>query len=165
MGLRSHEEPPVIGIDASARIVDPTALDAFLLKDLVDSLQARSILLTKLYVQPCLGARRHSAVCVEVTSDIGETRAGPDQARGIEADGQEVRRGLHDPVVAVSTFSIDPASVPKGTKQVRDAFEPCPFGLAIPMRPMKGTPCGVFEGSLEICLHICCARRVKGFGV
>jgi hypothetical protein len=77
VGLRSNEEPPVVGIDSNARIVDPTALDPFVPKDLVDSLQADSIFLAKLQVQPCLGACRHSAISVEVPSHVGETRRGP----------------------------------------------------------------------------------------
>ena len=136
MGLRPHEEPPVFRIDPNARIVDPTALDPFELKGLVNLFQAASIFLAKLHVQSRLGARRHPAICVEVPSHVGETRLGPDQCRGIEADGQELRRGLHDPVVPISTFSIDPTAMPEGTEQTRDPFEPRSVGLTVPMRAM-----------------------------
>jgi len=48
MRSSAYEEPPVVGVNRGARIVNPTARDAPTGKDLRDYLQARSILLAEL---------------------------------------------------------------------------------------------------------------------
>src|SRR5205823_6235407 len=77
MRLTTNVEPPVVGIHALARIVDPATVDFPTLLDHPNRLETASVLLGDSQLEPSLGILRHSPFGVEVSPHVVKALASP----------------------------------------------------------------------------------------
>ena len=144
------EDPPVVGIYCSARIVNSPATDPRGLEDGHHGLEASPILLHELKVDPRSRIAWHAAIGVEVTSDVVQALGLPHQPPGIEGARQERRSSLEDPQSAVVPLAVDPTPMPEPLENCLQELQPTDIRLADPMRSLTSAERPVPERSLAV---------------